>query len=272
MVGGYPLWDAHTHLFPERLFQAIWRWFDRRGWRIPFKEPTARLIQSLTEIGVEKAFFLTYAHKPGMSLELNRWMKSVVEKYPMLVPFGSIHPEDENLEEVISKTLDEWNFCGFKIHLLVQDLAADDPGLFPIYEALEERGKVLVIHAGGFPFEDDPEAPRRLARVFRKFPRLKAQVAHMGMFRMEQTLELVEEYPGIYLDTAYVFGNPELPLRVNRMEEILHTYRERIIFGSDFPIMEFHPLSSVKALLDLKLPDEIYRQIFRENARQLVEG
>jgi uncharacterized protein len=24
--------DAHVHLFPDRLYQAVWRWFDAAGW------------------------------------------------------------------------------------------------------------------------------------------------------------------------------------------------------------------------------------------------
>jgi len=28
-----PVVDAHVHLFPDRVFEAIWRWFDTHAWR-----------------------------------------------------------------------------------------------------------------------------------------------------------------------------------------------------------------------------------------------
>ncbi|MGA9520451.1 MAG: hypothetical protein WBV82_03245 [Myxococcaceae bacterium] len=32
-----PVVDAHVHLFPDGVFEAIWRWFDQYGWPIRYK-------------------------------------------------------------------------------------------------------------------------------------------------------------------------------------------------------------------------------------------
>ena len=37
--------DAHVHLFPDRMFDAIWRWFDAHGWPIRYKLHTPQVIE-----------------------------------------------------------------------------------------------------------------------------------------------------------------------------------------------------------------------------------
>ncbi len=37
-----PVVDAHVHLFPDPMFEAIWRWFDRHGWPVRWASWTCR--------------------------------------------------------------------------------------------------------------------------------------------------------------------------------------------------------------------------------------
>ena len=32
-----PVVDAHVHVFPDAVFDAVWRWFDRHGWPIRYR-------------------------------------------------------------------------------------------------------------------------------------------------------------------------------------------------------------------------------------------
>ena len=58
--------DAHVHLFPDRLFDAVWRWFDTHGWLIRYKLYSREVIDTLLARGVERIVALHYAHKPGV--------------------------------------------------------------------------------------------------------------------------------------------------------------------------------------------------------------
>ena len=40
--------DAHVHLFPGPLFEAIWRWFDVHGWPIRYKLQTPEVVAFLS--------------------------------------------------------------------------------------------------------------------------------------------------------------------------------------------------------------------------------
>ena len=49
-----PVIDAHVHLFPPKLFDAIWRWFDVHGWPIRYKLNSEAVVQFVVERGVKQ--------------------------------------------------------------------------------------------------------------------------------------------------------------------------------------------------------------------------
>jgi predicted TIM-barrel fold metal-dependent hydrolase len=269
------LWDSHVHIFPNRLFNAIWDWFQRAGWNIPYSYLEYREItETLQAMGVEKAFLLTYAHKPDMSLALNRWVQEFCLANPMFIPFGCVHPDDSDLPELLTTVLDDWDFAGFKLQLAVQGFAADDKRLDPVYEALDQRGKILVVHAGTAPYAE-AEHPflgvERLKPALLRFPRMKILLPHLGLYELEPTLEMLARFPNLYLDTAWVLGNPAAPLAPEKIGEVIAAFPDRILYGSDFPLLEYAPQIGVEALENLSLAEDILAGVLRDNARRLLE-
>ena len=39
--------DAHVHLFPERVFEAIWHWFDKHAWNIRYRLHAEEVVEFL---------------------------------------------------------------------------------------------------------------------------------------------------------------------------------------------------------------------------------
>lgn len=269
-----PLWDSHVHIFPERLFDAIWNWFQNAGWKIAYAQMGyPQIIEFLKEMGVERAFLLTYAHKPNMSLSLNLWVKEFCAVNPMFIPFGCLHPDDANLPELLTTVLDEWEFAGIKLQLAVQGFPADDDRLNPVYEALDRRGKVLIVHTGTAPYAkaDYPFlGVARLKSALRRFPQMKTVIPHLGLFELDTTLELLAEFPNLYLDTAWAVANPATPLTPDRLAQVIADFPDRILYGSDFPILEYPPQKCVHALENLSLPEEVLEGVLRRNAMRLV--
>ena len=87
-----PLVDAHVHLFPPRVFEAIWRWFDAHGWPIRYRVPAEEVVGYLDRQGVERFFALHYSHAPGMARVLNRFVSEMARRSPRVVPFGTVLP------------------------------------------------------------------------------------------------------------------------------------------------------------------------------------
>lgn len=267
-------WDAHIHLFPQPLFQAIWRWFVDFGWQLPYANwNLERYVTYLEQMGMERGFLLTYAHKPDMSLALNKWVRDTCERHPCFIPFACIHPEDSNLEQVITTVLDDWHFAGFKLQLAVQQFTADDPRLDPIYQAALERQKPVIIHTGTAPYP--PGSPylglEHMKKVMAKWPTLKVVIPHLGLHELDQALSLVERYPNLYLDTSWVLDKPELNIPLRRLAAFMERFPERFLYGSDFPILDRKPEYGLEGLLQLRLTKQTLESILIENARRLIE-
>src|SRR5688572_31246664 len=74
--------DFHTHFFPDRLMEAIWRWFETHAWPIEYKQYADEAVATLKANGVERAVSLHYPHQAGMAESLNDWARRLGEKYP----------------------------------------------------------------------------------------------------------------------------------------------------------------------------------------------
>ncbi|WP_366923059.1 amidohydrolase family protein [Metallumcola ferriviriculae] len=274
-VMDHKIWDCHVHLFPNRLFKAIFRWFDAHNWIIPYNSWSYRELQNYLEsLGVERAFLLTYAHKADISMTLNQWVRDFCRDNPMFIPFACIHPDDHHLERNIETVLDEWDFVGFKLQLAVQGFSAADPRLKPIYHAAEKRGKPVIIHTGTAPYQakDYPLLGiDYLLPVLKEFPELKVLVPHFGLFEMEKTFALLADFPNLYLDTSWAMGNPTQHLDQGRLQEIMQLYPQRFLYGSDFPIMEHDPKNAIDELMNLGLSHPVLGNVLKDNAMRLIK-
>ncbi|UMZ74599.1 amidohydrolase family protein [Natranaerofaba carboxydovora] len=262
-----PFTDTHIHLYPPKLFNAIFNWFDWAGWVIPYKKDTDSLYKYLELAGIKRSFLLLYAHKPDISYSLNKWAKDFcIDK--MLLPFGCIHPGDKDLDRILGEVLDNWSFPGIKLHLLVQKIRADDSSLSPVYEALNKRDKCLIIHAGTCPYPESHLSIDYLYNVLKKFPYLRVQIAHLGLYELDKSYYLAKNYENVYLDTSFILGNPAFPLG-NYMEKILDL-EDKIVYGSDFPLIKHDMVKGIEKILELELDKDFYQKLFSTNATKFL--
>jgi hypothetical protein len=265
--------DAHTHFFPQPMFEAIWRHFQSRAdqelFEIIFQWEEERLVAYLEAMGVERFFALIYSHRPNISLDLNRWLAEFVGRHPQAVPFGSLHAGDDNLVDVIETSVREYGITGFKVHPLVQRIPPDDERLFPAYERLIELGRPVIFHTGSAHGYDDPSAAHHLEAVLRRYPTLHCVTAHLGMFEFDLFMDLMEEYPTIWADVTTVFANTRgyrYTAEVNR----LLCLQDRLMWGTDFPNTFLPPKQVAANLIALSLGGEFYKKVFYGNAARFL--
>ena len=268
-----PILDCHTHFFPEGLFQAIWRWFDEYGWNIRYKIPAEEVVTQLQSIGVQRMVLLNYAHKPGMSLALNQWTYAFAKKHPEILPFGTLHPHDEKPLSILHQCFHEFGFYGIKLHAHVLGIAIDDPVFFPIYEKIEEEGKVLTLHAGTGPSlkgyskkTTHVAGAHRVSILLKRFPRLKLIIPHLGADEYEAFFDLMEEHPHLWMDTTMTFADyfPRPPL------ERISKLADRLLYGSDTPNIPYELGIEIRNIQKW-LPHDIQEKIFWTNAHRLFE-
>src|ERR1700694_4495153 len=140
--------DAHVHLFPDRLAEAIRDWFQAHAWEIKYRESAQAGIARLKAGGIDRAVTLPYAHKAGMAVALNDFMLQLSKADPFVIPCCTVFPGEEGAERILDEALGRDGYAGVKIHCHVQRVAADDPRLDAVWRASARHRKPVVIHAG----------------------------------------------------------------------------------------------------------------------------
>jgi predicted TIM-barrel fold metal-dependent hydrolase len=265
----HPLIDIHTHLMPERLFEAVRKYFRAHLWHPRYDAPIDELVQTLLESGVSRFVFMPYAHRAEMSRSLNHWVANVQATFaPHAIGFGTFHPDDaEALPELVDEAFGKLGLRGAKLHPQVGRFALDDPRLDPLYARAVEYGALLLIHAGRRPEANEHVGARAFARLMRRFPRLKVVVAHSGADEFDAFFDMCGIYEGVFLDTAMVF-NKYLggPPPIQRVLE----FQDRVVFGSDFPNIPYRLESAIQAILDLRLGRTLEEKLLCTNAARLL--
>ena len=271
----FPCIDAHVHLHPPRLAAAIERHFGRERWVTAHPFEPARVADTLAERGVARFCFFSYAHKPGMARELNRWVAATAAGLTGAVGFGTLHPDDPDLDAVAREATETLGLRGFKFHHSVQRFHVDDERLWGVYERAEAAGHVFVLHVGTMPYRDPFTGLERFRRVLARFPRLTAIVAHMGAFESAACLALLDAHPNLWMDTTMALAPAAAPYVGCDPNDItdaaLIRYEDRILFGSDFPLIPYDYEEERRWAWDRDLPDTVRRKIFHDNAARLLD-
>jgi predicted TIM-barrel fold metal-dependent hydrolase len=266
----FPSIDAHVHLHPPRLARAIEHWFAGHGWTAGHSFDPDAVVDTLGARGVRRFCFFSYAHKPGMARELNRWLSATAAAIPDAIALGTLHPDDPDLDAIAREATGDLGLRGFKFHHSVQRFGVDDPRLYGVYERAEASGHVFVLHAGTMPYRDPFTGVEPFQRVMERFPRLRVSVAHMGAFQSAEFLALLGRYPHLYVDTTmamsplatrYVGGNPE-----SVADADLVRHQDRVMFGSDFPLIPYDYDEERRWAWERDLDDAVRRKIFHDNA------
>jgi predicted TIM-barrel fold metal-dependent hydrolase len=270
-----PVVDAHVHLFPDGVFEAVWRWFDQYGWPIRYKLHTPQVVSFLLSRGVHRVVALHYAHKPGMARFLNSYVAEVARAEPRVLGLATVLPGEEGAADILAEAFAA-GLKGVKLHCHVQCFAPDAPALHEVYAACARAGRPLVMHAGREPaspqYKCDVHAlcsAERVERVLKDHPGLELCVPHLGADEFDAYERLLERYDNLWLDTTMAVANYfPMPLPVR----LLHVRPERILYGTDFPNIPYAWDRELKQLLALKLGDEVEAGILGGNALGLFEG
>ena len=272
-----PAIDAHTHLFPDRLAAAIQRTLSAEtDWE--FSTPTARdeIEARLRSAGVETYVALPYAHKAGIASELNEWLLEQAAASDSLIPFATVHPDDEDPAGVVRDAF-EAGARGLKIHCPVQQCRPADSRLEPALEVAVGYDRPITYHGGTAPmYEDDPYVGAdAFLEVIESYPELRVCCAHMGTYETDRFLAFAREYDRVYLDTTFAMSTsaPETmgfdPSSIS--DETLVELSGSIMYGSDFPNIPYPYRNERAGLLERDLPRDAARDIFRRTALEYLD-
>lgn len=268
-----PLVDAHVHLFPGPLFEAIWKWFAQWGWPIRYQLHAEAVIDFLLARGVDHLVGLHYAHKPGLARSMNAFMAALARDRPRLTGLATVLPGEPEAGAILDEAFGALGLAGVKLHCHVQCFAPDDPAMAAIYEACVRWDRPLVMHAGREPkspgYRCDPHtlcAASRVETVLREWPRLRLVVPHFGADEFEGYAALLERHDNLWLDSTMMLADyfpGEVPRR------LLELRPERVLYGSDFPNLPYAWDRELRLVRDMRLRPDTLEWLCGRTAREL---
>ena len=269
------LFDVHVHFLPDNIQRRVWEQFDQAGpkigrdWPVRYRQSVEDRVALLRDLGVRRFSALPYAHRPGVATYLNDWARTFAAEVPESLWSATFFPEPE-AAAYVGALVDE-GVEVFKVHVQVGAFHLDDPLLDGVWERLEASGTPIVVHAGSGPVPNAFTGPEPLARVLARWPRLAVVVAHLGAPEYDEFLSLAERFERVHLDTTMVFTDffGELSTFPPSLLPRLVDLREKVLLGSDFPVIPYPYLHQLESLARLDLGEEWLRAVCWDNGARL---
>lgn len=258
--------DFHTHCFSDNIAENAMKQLKGQGNIEAYSDgTTAGLLADMKRNGIDKSVVVPVATKPSQVEPINKWAKSSSDD--KLCFFGALHPDDENIYEVIT-WLKSNGFKGIKFHPDYQRFLVDEPRMMPIYEALRDSGLVVLLHAGvdiGL-IGTVHCTPLMIDKVLKNVPGLTLVAAHMGGHGLWQDVEQLLSGKDVYLDTSYSWYE----LRKAGMTRMISKHgADKILFGTDSPWTDAKQELERISSLDLASAD--IDKILYQNAQNLLK-
>jgi len=259
--------DIHTHAFPDALAsRVIGPMAEAAGVPAAHAGTIASLKDSMRRAGIGLSVLMPVATKADQVSSVNRW---AIERDAEdgLMSFGALHPLQDDLAGEVER-LAAAGIKGVKFHPDYQQFRPDDPIMSPAYEAMAERGMIVLFHCGKDLSVPPPVmgTPERILAVHERFPALEIVAAHFGGYEMWDEVEQTLLGRDVWLDTSYTVGR----LPDEKLVEMIRAHGVgRVLFGTDTPWDD--QAHEVAAFERLPLDEPERAAIFAGNARRLLD-
>ena len=257
----YEIFDAHTHIFPEKIAEkAVGAIADFYSIPMQHSGSSEALLASGRKIGVKKYLVCSTATTQHQVSSINDFIIDKCSRNSEFIGFGTLHPDAENIDEEIEKIINA-GLRGVKFHSDFQKFNIDDDKAVKIYSKLAGRLPVLL-HMGDDRY--DYSSPLRLLNVKKQLPELEVFAAHFGGYqRWDEAARYLSDLDKIWFDTSStiaVIGSEEAKRLVSCFGV------DKMLFGTDFPMWDHE--EELSRFLSLELSDADNRKILSENFKR----
>lgn len=231
--------DVHVHVEASVSTPAADRVHPVFGVQLPTVPELAELYRGLKMAAV--VFAVDAPESLGHRVSNEEVAEQAALADDVLIPFGSIDPTRRTDAAAIARRLvNDHGIRGFKFHPATQGFFANDPVVYPLYEALESLGVPALFHTGqvggGAGARLKYCDPIFLDDVAVDFPGLKIIMAHPSYPWQDVALSIATTRPNAYIDLSGWSPRYFLPQLIQQSNTLL---KDKVMFGSDYPVI--HP-------------------------------
>lgn len=197
------------------------------------------------------------------------------EHSDVVIPFASIDPARGAAgARAARRLIEDHGVRGFKFHPGTQAFYPDDRAAYRLYEVIAEYGSIALFHTGqtgvgagtpgGGGIRLKYADPMRVDDVAADFPDMKIILAHPSFPWQDEALAVATHKPNVYIDLSGWSPKYFPPQLVRYANTLL---RDRVLFGSDFPVIT--PERWLRDFDRLDIKPEVRPLILKENAARL---
>jgi uncharacterized protein len=267
--------DTHLHL-------SRW-WPDIRGtgYRADLDFSVKGLLREMDAAGIGQGILIQVNDAPTVGEGLVEAREFVSQSKGRLRLVSTVDPTKgpEAVAEQIARWEETPELAGIKLFPGYHPFYPHDPRLDPVYEYATRRKLPVLIHTG------DTMNPQGLVKFARpvevdevavRFRDVPFVLCHFGNPWVDEAAEVVYKNRNVYADTSGLLAHPSHPL-FDRMVELCRKRvlegilmvgsADRILYGSDWPLIDLKVALSLVTSLDLSERDRT--AILGGNARRL---
>jgi predicted TIM-barrel fold metal-dependent hydrolase len=194
----------------------------------------------------------------------------------VLIPFASIDPnKGKQAVEEARRLIRDHGVRGFKFHPNVQAFYPNDRAFYALYEVIAEAGLPTLFHTGhsgigsGLPggggIRLKYSNPMYVDDVAVDFPELTIVLAHPSFPWQDEAISVALHKQQVYIDLSGWSPKYFPPQLVRYANTLL---RERVLFGSDYPLIT--PDRWLADFADADFKDDVRPLILKENAARML--
>lgn len=198
------------------------------------------------------------------------------EHSDVVIPFGSVDPHSGAAgARRVRELVEDHGICGFKFHPNLQAFFPNDPAHYPLYEAIESAGVPVVFHSGhtgvgagkpgGGGVRLKYSNPMFVDDVAADFPDMAIVLAHPSFPWQDEAISVALHKPNVHIDLS---GWSPKYFPANLVQYANTLLRDRVLFGSDYPVITPDRWLADFERLDIKA--EVRPLILKENAVRLL--
>lgn len=187
------------------------------------------------------------------------------ERYEELVPFGSVHPLDRDVEDRLDRQKAA-GALGIKLHPNGQFIAPDHPKTVHLCGRCGAKGLPVLFHCG--PVGIEPKAAARRSEVARYEAAIATNadtlfiLGHSGALQVRDAVRYAERYPNTVFELSC--------LGLSDLRHVLETVpADRIVYGTDWPFYH-QSLTLARVLIATEDDRALRRAVLHDNAVRVL--
>jgi predicted TIM-barrel fold metal-dependent hydrolase len=250
-IQGWYVIDAHAHVGPWFNFftpspdgETMLQVMDRCGVRMA-------VVSALLGVGPDA--------EPG-----NAEVVELIARYPdRFAGYAIFNPHHPGSLADVQRTLSAPGIVGIKIHPDTHEYHVAEPGYAPMWALANARQLPVLTHTfAGSPYCE----PVDFDPIAQRWPEARIILGHSGATPAghRQAMKVAQTHPHVYLELCGSFTTGQW---IRRMVDAVGA--ERVLFGTDFPFIDFRYGLGRVVFADLTESDR--RLVLGENARRLLK-